>query len=180
MTVAFILSNALLPDGAWIAYATWSDADKGRIRVMRADGSAGRDVVSRPGHYTEPSFSPDGQWLVFRSVGQDYIRGYTHAEDPGIFVVRVSDGPSMAAGAGDPRRVRDDADEPCFDHSGERIYFTDSRNEKFILACVNLSGGDEIVHLQSANATQIVPSPDSAAITASASSALRPRRTGIE
>jgi Tol biopolymer transport system component/imidazolonepropionase-like amidohydrolase len=151
---------AFSPDGNWIAYATWSDADKGRIRIVRADGSQARDVVSTPGHYTEPSFSPDGQWLVFRSIGPDYIRGYTHAEDPGIFVVRVSGGGSTAVGPGDPRRVRDDADEPRFDHTGERIYFTDSRNEKFVLASVNLAGGDEMVHLQSANATQIVPSPD--------------------
>ena len=151
---------AFSPDGRWIAYATWSDADKGRIRIMRADGSQGRDVVSTPGHYTEPSFSPDGQWLVFRSTGADYIRGYTHAEDPGLFVVRVAGAPSTALEARDPRRVRDDADEPRFDHTGERIYFTDVRNEKFVLVSVNLSGGDEIVHLQSANATQIVPSPD--------------------
>jgi imidazolonepropionase-like amidohydrolase len=89
---------------------------------------------------------------VYRSTGPDYIRGYTHAEDPGIFVVRVS--------GGDSRRVRDDADEPRFDHTGERIYFTDLRSEKFVLASVNLLGGDELIHLQSANATQMVPSPD--------------------
>jgi imidazolonepropionase-like amidohydrolase/Tol biopolymer transport system component len=139
-------------DGAWLVYATWSDRDKGRIRVMRPDGSGGRDVVTRPGHYTRPSFSPDGEWLVYRSTGPDYIRGYTHAEDPGIFVVRLSSGES--------RRVRDDAEEPRFDHTGERIYFTDVRSEKFVLASVNVMGGDEIVHLQSANATQMVPSPD--------------------
>ena len=140
-------------DGRWIAYATWTDAGKGRIRVMRADGSEARDVVATPGHYTRPSFSPDGQWLVYRSTGPDSIRGYTHAERPGIFVVRAS-------GGGAPRKVRDDAEEPRFDHTGERIYFTDVRNEKFLLASVNLAGGDEVVHFQSANATQIVPSPD--------------------
>ena len=139
-------------DGRWIAYATWTDAGKGRIRVMRADGAGGRDVVAAPGHYTRPSFSPDGQWLVYRSTGPDNIRGYTHAETTGIFVTPVA--------AGEPRKVRDDADEPRFDHTGERIYFSDVRNEKAVLASVNLHGGDEIVHLQSANATQIVPSPD--------------------
>ncbi len=139
-------------DGTWIAYATWSDSEKGRVRIARADSSQGRDVVSTPGHYTEPSFSPDGQWLVYRSLGPDSIRGFTHAVDPGIFVVPVK--------GGEPRRVRDDAREPRFDHTGERIYFSDVRNEKFTLASVNLTGGDEIVHLQSANATQMVPSPD--------------------
>jgi imidazolonepropionase-like amidohydrolase/Tol biopolymer transport system component len=139
-------------DGASIAYATWSDAEKGRIRIARADGSQARDVVTTPGHYTEPSFSPGGQWLVYRSLGPDFIRGITHAVDPGIFVVSVK--------GGDPKRVRDDAREPQFDHTGERIYFSEVRNEKFSLISVNLTGGDEIVHLQSPNATQIVPSPD--------------------
>ena len=34
------------------------------------------------------------------------------------------------------------------------------RGEKFVLLSVDLSGGDEVVHFQSDNATQIVPSPD--------------------
>jgi len=146
------LAPAFSRDGAWIAYATWSDAEKGRIRVARADGSQARDVVSTPGHYTEPSFSPDGQSIVYRSLGPDFIRGFTHAVDPGIFIVPLK--------GGEPRRVRDDAREPQFDHTGERIYFSEVRNEKFSLVSVNLTGGDEVVHFQSANATQIVPSPD--------------------
>ena len=47
-------------DGQWIVYTTWSDAELGRVRVIKPDGSGGRDVVARPGHYVEPSFSPDG------------------------------------------------------------------------------------------------------------------------
>jgi Tol biopolymer transport system component/imidazolonepropionase-like amidohydrolase len=143
---------AFSPDGGWLAYATWSDTEKGRIRVMRPDGSQPREVVTVPGHYTSPSFSPDGQWLVYRSLGPDLIRGVTHAVDPGVFIVAVK--------GGEPKRVRDDAREPRFDHTGERIYFSEVRNEKYSLVSVNLAGGDEIVHLQSGNATQMVPSPD--------------------
>lgn len=131
---------------------------------MRADGSGARDVVGKPGHYTDPSFSPDGRLIVYRSTGPNSIRGFTHAVDPGIFVVSVgaaaAPGASPSTGGGEPRRVRDDADEPRFVHTGERIYFSDTRNEKVTLASVNLSGGDEVVHLQSSSATQIVPSPD--------------------
>jgi Tol biopolymer transport system component/imidazolonepropionase-like amidohydrolase len=147
-------SPAFSPDGAWIAYATWSDAEKGRIRIMRANGSEARDVVSTPGHYTRPSFSPDGRWLVFRSTRADRIRGLTYAERTGLFIVPV------AGSSDEPRKVRDDANDPRFDRTGDRIYFTETRDEKLVLASVDRSGGDEIVHLQSANATQIVPSPD--------------------
>src|SRR5688572_26036117 len=44
-------------DGQWIVHTTWSDAEYGRVRVVRPDGSGGRDVVGKPGHYTEPAFS---------------------------------------------------------------------------------------------------------------------------
>ena len=112
-----------------------------------------RDLVATPGHYTEASFSPDGTQVVYRAVGGDSIRGGTFGVDPGIYVVAV-DGKTA------PRLVREGGSEPQFDHTGTRIYFRERRGEKFVLASVNLTGGDEQVHFQSDNATQIVPSPD--------------------
>ena len=35
-------------DGQWIVYVTWTDAEIGRVRVIRPDGSGGRDVVTSP------------------------------------------------------------------------------------------------------------------------------------
>ena len=71
-------------DGQWIVYTTWSDANQGRVRVIKLDGSAGRDVVTRPGHYVEPSFSPDGRFIVYRHAGGDSTRGPFYADDAGI------------------------------------------------------------------------------------------------
>lgn len=140
------------PDGRQIAYAAWNDRQLGRIRIVNPDGTGRRDVVSRPGHYTEPAFSPDGTKIVFRAVRADGIRGITHDEETGIFIV--------ATAGGEPQKVRDGGVEPQFDHTGTRIYFRDRRGEKFVLASVELDGSDEVVHFQSDNATQIVPSPD--------------------
>ncbi len=139
-------------DGKWIVYSAWNDRDFGRVRVAAADGSGTRDLVATPGHYADPEFSPDGQWIVFRAVRADGIRAITRAEDTGIFVVPVK--------GGEPRKVRDAGADPQFDHTGKRIYFRDRRGEKFVLASVDLDGSDEVVHFQSDNATQIVPSPD--------------------
>jgi Tol biopolymer transport system component/imidazolonepropionase-like amidohydrolase len=141
-------------DGRWLAYTTWSDSEAGHVRVVRTDGSDGRDIVRRPGHYTQPSFSPDGRLVVYRSTTGDGVRGLTHGVEPGIYVV-------SADGAGEPRLVREgDGGDPRFDHTGTRIYLSARRAEKTVLFSVDLDGSDEVVHFQSDNATEIVPSPD--------------------
>jgi imidazolonepropionase-like amidohydrolase/Tol biopolymer transport system component len=147
-------------DGQWIVYTTWTDADYGRVRVVKPDGSGARDVVTKPGSYTEPSFSPDGRTIVFRNAGTDYIRGPLYPGTPGIYVVATD-------GSAPPRLVRENGGEPSFDTTGKRIYVNDFRQNKAVLVSVGigdpdspLSGSDEIVHFQSDNATQIVPSPD--------------------
>jgi imidazolonepropionase-like amidohydrolase/Tol biopolymer transport system component len=140
-------------DGRRIAFVTWNDADGGRVRVAGTDGRGVRTLVSRPGHYVEPAFSPDDRWIVYRSVGPDSRRGRLWGDDPGIFIV-------PADGSAAPRRITRAGAEPRFDHTGTRIYLRAQRGEKTVLLSVDLNGGDEIVHFQSDNATQIVPSPD--------------------
>src|SRR4029079_17468613 len=74
----------------------------------------------------------------------------------------VPAGGSAAAGL-----VREGGAEPSFDVSGTRVFVNDSRQGKAVLVSVGIgdpnsppSGGDDVVHFQSSNATQIVPSPD--------------------
>ena len=146
-------------DGQWIVYTTWTDAEMGRVRVVRPDGAAGRDVVTQPGHYVEPSFSPDGQKIVFRNAGGDQVRGPYFAQEPGVYVVATAGGEAML--------VRDAGSAPEFDHTGTRVYVREVRNEKATLLSVGLPSGesplpgrDEIEHVRSDNATQYAVSPD--------------------
>ncbi len=146
-------------DGQWIVYTTWSDAQLGRVRVVRADGTSGRDVVAKPGHYVEPSFSPDGRSIVFRHAGADDVRGPYYGEEAGVYVVPVS--------GGEPRLVRESGSSPEFDHTSTRIYLREVRNENYTLVSVGvpagdtpLPGRDEIEHVRSPNATQYAVSPD--------------------
>jgi imidazolonepropionase-like amidohydrolase/Tol biopolymer transport system component len=150
---------AFSPDGQWIAYTTWTDAEFGRLRVIRPDGGGGRDVVAQPGHYVEPSFSPDGRKLVFRQAAGDQIRGRYFAHNPGVYVVEVS--------GGEPLLVREAGTEPEFDRTGTRIYLREVRNEKYTLFSVGVPttsspvpGRDEIEHVRSDNAVQYATSPD--------------------
>ena len=146
-------------DGQWIVYTTWTDAEMGRVRVIRPDGGGARDVVARPGHYVEPSFSPDGQKIVFRHAGGDRTRGPYFSEQAGVYLVPTA--------GGEPILVRDSGNDPEFDHTGTRIYLREFRAEKFTLFSVGVPlsdsavpGRDEIEHVRSDNATQYAPSPD--------------------
>jgi imidazolonepropionase-like amidohydrolase/Tol biopolymer transport system component len=146
-------------DGQWIVYTTWTDADMGRVRVIKPDGTGGRDVVTRRGHYVEPSFSPDGQTIVYRHAGGDMQRGPFFTEEAGVYVV--------PAAGGEPLLARDGGSEPEFDHTGTRIYLRDFRNGAYTLFSIGvptaaspLPGRDEIEHIRSVNATQYAVSPD--------------------
>ena len=73
----------------------------------------------------------------------------------------------MPAAGGTPLLARESGSDPEFDHTGARIYVREVRNEKYTLLSVGvptaaspLPGRDEIEHVRSDNATQIVPSPD--------------------
>ena len=88
-------------DGRSIVYASWRDADRGRIKVVAVSGGAGRAIVTTPGHYTDPSFSPDGRQIVYRAIAGDDVRGPTDGERP----ASTSLAPT---GAATPRLVRED------------------------------------------------------------------------
>ena len=116
--------------------------------MVGRDGGGGRELVSKRGHYTELSFSPDGKRIVYRHTGGDDVRGEGFGAGAGIYVSDVE--------GGDPRLVRERGVEPRLDAKGERIYFRERRGDKFVLASVKLDGSDEIVHFESENATSML------------------------
>ena len=73
-------------------------------------------------------------------------------QHPGIFIVPAT--------GGAPALVREDGEDPQFDHTSQRVYFRDRRDGRFVLASVTRTGGEEVVHFRSENATAIIPSPD--------------------
>jgi len=148
----FELDPAWSPDGQSLVFTTWNDNDLGRVRVLNVASGATRDVVSAPGHYIEASFSRDGRWIAYRKTGSDGQRPDRGTAEPGLYVV-------SADGASAPRMIRDGGFEPEFDHTGTRLYFREQRDQ-FVLASIGLDGLNEQVHLQSANAMEIAPSPD--------------------
>ena len=148
----FELFPAWSPDGRTLVYTTWSDDSLGAVRTVRIDGTAGRKLTTRPGHYIEPQFSRDGRSVVFRRVSGDQLRGTFNGREGGVYII-----PSAG---GETRLVIDAGSEPRFNRDGDRIFLTSSEAARPALISVNLTGGDRRVHVTAENATQFVPSPD--------------------
>ena len=62
------------PDGAWLAFSAWTDAEGGHLYRVRADGSGRAErLTSAPALYRRPAWSPDGsRILVERASARDY------------------------------------------------------------------------------------------------------------
>ena len=79
-------------DGRNIVFTTWNDENLGTVRVAPASGGEGRVITSQPGHYVEPTFSPDGQTIVYRAATGGYLTTPLWSMNPGIYAVPVRGG----------------------------------------------------------------------------------------
>ena len=130
-------------DGKYIVYTTWNDESLGSVRIISAKGGKGKVITKQPGHYIEPSFSSDGEKVVFRKFTGGYLLNPKYSIEPGIYVAdleedtltKVSKGGYNAHFAGDD----------------SRIYFTESVGgtpyRETQLSSVNLNGNDKRTHL---------------------------------
>ncbi|MEV7589982.1 protein kinase [Streptomyces sp. NPDC089922] len=70
------------PDGTTFAYTagTYGTETQGDIRLVKADGSDDRELVTGSAHEMDPSWSADGNWVAF-------VRG--PYEEPAVWAVRA-------------------------------------------------------------------------------------------
>jgi imidazolonepropionase-like amidohydrolase/Tol biopolymer transport system component len=148
----FEFSPSFSPDGKWISYVSWTDAEKGAVRKVKVNGGKSIQLSTRKGTYLEPSFSRDGSKIVYRRLGGDFLRGQTFANEPGVYV--------MPSDGGDASLVTEEGVLPRFNRTGNRVFLLSSEGEKTALISVDLAGEHRRVHLFSDNAQLIVPSPD--------------------
>jgi Tol biopolymer transport system component/imidazolonepropionase-like amidohydrolase len=148
----FEYEPAFSPDGKWIVYTTWDDAEMSAIYKVKLDGKKPQKLTTRKGFYHSPSFSPDGSKIVYRRGGGNSILGFTHGLERGLYWT-TADGK-------DHHLIQENGVDPRFNSKGDRIYFRTSAQQKKVIRSVRLDGGDERSHFTSKYATSIVPSPD--------------------
>lgn len=121
-------SPAISPDGRHILTSSYR---KGRWEIWLWNSSMtdGHSIFNREGGTAgSPTWSPDGKWIAFDARTRDAT---------GDVWVKTAEG-------GEPRvLVSEPADDitPCFDPSGQWIYFTSSRTGTLQLFRVALTGG---------------------------------------
>ncbi len=133
-------------DGKQVVYTTWNDQALGTIRVVSARGGKGKVISENPGHYIEPSFSPDGEWVTYRKISGGYLLSPKWSIEPGLYVTNLDKGTHT--------RISQGGYAPHFAGGNERVYFTEGVSAAYPetqLVSVDLQGFDKKEHLYGAD-----------------------------
>ena len=158
------------PDGKWIGYVSWSDAEGGHVwKAPAVPGSAPVKLTRVAGHYANPAWSPKGDKIALvRGSGLEF-RGHQPEEEE-FFEAAVLD-----AAGGEPKPVVSIKlanalhfhPEVFWSGDGTRLYYRNpieakkpTDDPKNDLVSVRLDGTDRRRLLRFPPVDDIVPSPD--------------------
>ena len=163
-------SPSISPDGQWVAYVTWSDAEGGHVwKAPLAGTGAPQKLTRTAGHYANPEWSPRGDRLAIVQGSGLEFRG-RQPEEESHFEIRV-----LSAGGGEPELVTTVPTGNTFrfhpqaswSADGTRLYFADpiqpktpKDDPKNDLVSIRLDGTDKRHHLRFPAGGDFVPSPD--------------------
>lgn len=136
-------------DGKTLLFTTWTDTASGAIWKLALQSNTKPIKLNKAkGIFRQPSFSPDGKWIVFRKEGGSDALGEAYTARPGIYI--------MAADGTQESFVTARGDMPRFNKKGDRIFFQTGTG----LGSCKLDGSDEKVILKSTYGNQFTVSPD--------------------
>ena len=143
-------------DGKSVAYVGWDDEELATVRIIATSGGESRAVTTRPGYYVDPVFTPDGTRVVYGRISGGSLLASIHSAEPGVYWAPVTGGPG--------KRITRKGTRPHFGAESDRVFLVssepDKENQNARLFSVGLDGTEERVHLGSANATEVMVSPD--------------------
>lgn len=166
---------AISPDGAWVAYISWSDAELGHVWKVPTAGGAPIRLSEVAAHWGNPVWSPDGRQLaVLRGSGLE-LRG-RQPEEEDSFELHLLDARGETPGASRLVTAIGIGTGQVFhphvsflrDADGsERLLFAEevpgkksTDEDKTDLVSVRPDGTDRRVHLRLPVTSEVAPSPD--------------------
>ncbi len=140
-------------DGRTVVYASWNDADLSAVRLAPVAGGESKVLTAKPGHYVEPTLSPDGRFVVYRRLEGDLLRSPYWSGKPGLYALPVA--------GGEEKLLTKNGFAPHFGAGSDRVFFLEigDGNTRF-LKSIALDGTEERSHVKSENATEMRVSPD--------------------
>jgi imidazolonepropionase-like amidohydrolase/Tol biopolymer transport system component len=138
-------------DSKHIVYTTWNDQLQGNILMVSALNGEGKNLLTEPGKYIEPSFSPDGNTVVYRKFKGNNITDPTWNFNSGIYHV--------SSNGGAPKLITKHGHSPSFANSNDRIY-VQRDGETPTFASVDLNGENDKTLYTAKYATEFKPSPN--------------------
>ncbi|MGH9714671.1 MAG: amidohydrolase family protein [Candidatus Acidiferrales bacterium] len=158
-------SPAFSPDGKWIAYVTWSDAEGGELWKIPSTGGTPLRLSATAGYYSSPQWSPDGSKILFIMGSK---RGFLAADAADIHEVH------WVSSDGGPHHLivaltGDGYQQPTFNGDGTRVYYMEDVPPPLegpgfpsrLLRSVRLDGVDKKTHFKmEGEFVLMIPSPD--------------------
>src|SRR5690606_34067319 len=155
-TEEFEFEPKFSPDGQHIVYVTWSDQAKSSIRKLSLKDGSISQLTTKKGIYRNPSFSNDGNTIVFSKKSGNNDLGHSFGKESGIYL--------MSASGDKIRKIYHQGDFPVFSSDDSRIFIQTGGSMMGgitkTLKSIDLNGEDERVLVSSKYANRIVPSPD--------------------
>lgn len=145
-------------DGSKLVYVTWSDLDKGKIKIYDFKTKSTKAVNLPKGIYRTPSLSKDESSLLYLKESGNEHQGFDYTLNPGIYLLDINKSNS------EPKLISENGEYPLFNYDDSRVfyqtggYYFGSLDKGF--HSVNITGNDKKQHFSSKYSNKFVPSPD--------------------
>jgi len=138
-------------DGKKLVFVSWNDQSQGRLKVLDLASGQVREVLSQPGKYLEPTFSPDGNTIVYRKGGAGNLLDKRWSLHTGIYAV--------SSHGGEPKLLSRNGYNAHFGAENERIFAMDYGQSPTLLS-IELASQTQRVLYSAKYGTEFKVSPD--------------------
>lgn len=138
--------------GTKLVYVSWEDAEKSHLYLLDLVTKTETRLTEEAGFYHNPRFGEGDRKIVFDKGGGNSVLGYTHAKNPGIYVLDLE--------KKEMKLLSKEGEKPCLSTDGKKLFYLidPGMNKSFVMK--NLETGEKKTLATSKYATDFVLSPD--------------------